>query len=399
MSRPMKVLHATETAQGGVGTYIDEVVALQLQRYGAEQVRVVVPQRHALQLRSLPEAVQSRFPSGNGRLGRVWQVAMRTLAEVKRWQPDVVHLHSSFAGFVLRPLLAWRAPGVKVVYCAHGWAFDRDSAGWLCRLVERIERVWSRWSDAVVCISEHDWRAGRRIGIAPQRLALVHNGIRDAQVEEAAREAARQRWPQGTRRLLFVGRLDRQKGVDRLFEIVRRLGPQAYTVVVGASVVTEGAEQPPENLHITGWLPRDEITAYCAAADVLLVPSRWEGFGLVALEAMRMGCPVMASRVGGLPEVVEDGITGRLVDGADPAAWVKTLQALDDEALRRMGQAGRRRFEALFTLQRVVGQLHALYDCLLKGQPLPQTLPSTEPSPSAPVAAPSLPQARGALHP
>lgn len=371
----MKILHATETAQGGVGTYIDEVAALQLQRHGATQVRVVVPQSHALQLRSLPAQALSCFPSGRGRLGRVWQVAVRTLAEVRQWQPDVVHLHSTFAGFVLRPLLAWRAPRVKVVYCAHGWAFDRDSAGWMCQLVERVERIWSRWSDAVVCISQHDWQAGRRIGIAPARLALVHNGIQDAQVDEAAREKARQRWPHGVRRLLFVGRLDRQKGVDRLFEIVRRLGPQAHTVVVGAAVVAEGAEAPPPHLEVTGWLPRDEISAYCAAADVLLVPSRWEGFGLVALEAMRMRCPVLASRVGGLPEVVVDGVTGHLVEGADPAAWVRALESLSDEDLRRLGEAGRHRFEALFTLARVVDQLHALYECLLAGRPLPQTLP------------------------
>lgn len=365
----LKILHATETAQGGVGSYIDEVMALQLKRYGAEQVRVVVPEAHAQQLRSLPPQVQCRFPSGGGRLGRVWQVAWRTLSEVRRWQPDVVHLHSSFAGFVLRPVLAWRAPRTRVVYCAHGWAFDRDSAGWMCRLVARIERVWSRWSDAVVCISQHDWQAGLKIGIGLDRLVLVHNGIRHIEVSEAACAQARQRWPEGTRRLLFVGRLDRQKGVDRLFDIVRRLGPSWHAVVVGASVVSDKAEVPPANLHITGWLPRDEIAAYCAAAEVLVVPSRWEGFGLVALEAMRVGCPVLASRVGGLPEVVEDGVTGHVL-GGDAAAWAQRLQDLEPATLERLGQAGRKRFERLFTIERVVSQLHTLYDCLMRGRSL-----------------------------
>jgi glycosyltransferase involved in cell wall biosynthesis len=385
----MKILHATETAQGGVGTYIDEVIALQLQRYGARQVRVVVPQAHAQQLRSLPDEVQNRFASGRGRLGRVWQVAWTTLAEVKRWQPDVVHLHSTFAGFVLRPLLAWRAPRTRVVYCAHGWAFDRDSARWVCRLIEGVERVWSRWSDTVLCISRNDWEAGRRIGIPEERLALIQNGIRkDAPVSEAAVEQARQRWPQGKLRLLFVGRLDRQKGVDRLFEIVRRLGAQAHTVVVGAAVVADNAETPPEHLQITGWLPRDEIAAYCAAADVLLMPSRWEGLPLVALEAMRMGCPVVASPAGGLPEVIEHGVTGYLIDGADPDAWVRTLQNLDPDTQHRLGEAGRRLFNAQFTLDRVVTQLDALYGRLVGGQapasaaaPTPATQEGTQTTP------------------
>ncbi len=379
----LRILHATETAQGGVGSYIDEVVAVQLQRYGADQVRVVVPAAHALQLRSLPEQVQQRFASGRGRLSRVWQVAWATLAEVKRWQPDVVHLHSTFAGLVLRPLLAWRAPQTRVVYCAHGWAFDRDNTGTVSRLIGHIERLWSRWCDAVVCISQHDWQAGQAIGIATQRLVLVHNGIQDTQVTPAAVEQARQHWPQGTQRLLFVGRLDRQKGVDRLFDIVRRLGPQVHAVVVGSAVVSEQGETPPENLQITGWLGRDEIAAYCAAADVLLVPSRWEGFGLVALEAMRAGCPVVASRVGGLPEVVDDGVTGCLVDGQDTAGWVQCLQTLSPERLQQMGQAGRQRFEALFTIHRVVDQLHALYERLVSPRqatvPHPPTLSRTEP--------------------
>lgn len=381
----LKILHATETAQGGVGSYIDEVTALQLQRYGAGQVRVVVPQAHAMQLRSVPEDAQCRAPSGRGRLGRVWQVARRTLAEVRRWQPDVVHLHSTFAGFALRPLLAWCAPGTRVVYCAHSWAFDRDSSAWLCRLLERIERLWSRWSDAVVCISQHDWLAGQRIGIQSERLALIPNGIQDARIAEAAREKALQSWPPGVRRLLFVGRLDRQKGVDRLFDIVRQLGPQVHAVVVGSAVVGDQAGAPPDNLHITGWLAREEISAYCAAAELMLVPSRWEGLPLVALEAMRARCPVMASPVGGLPEVIDDGVTGCLIEGNDTAAWVQAVRTLTTDRLQQMGQAGRERFEALFTLERVVEQLHTLYGCLMSGQALPVARPYTAPARAARV--------------
>jgi glycosyltransferase involved in cell wall biosynthesis len=359
--QPLRVLHVAETAKGGVGSYIDDVVSLQIAQHGDAAVRVVLPEAHAAQLQRVPAASQRRFSAAPGRLLNTWRMLRLALAQVREWQPDVVHLHSTFAGFALRPLLAWRPNRPRIVYCAHGWAFDREGPALANRVFEAVERLWSRWCDVVVCVSAHELAAGARIGITRGRLALVNNGIRDVDAV-ADVEAARAAWPAGLRRVLFVGRLDRQKGVDILFDAMRRLDGKAFALVVGASVVAdEGPAALPPNVRIVGWLGRDQIAAYYAAAEVVLISSRWEAFSLVAVEAMRAGCAVVASAVGGLRDVVADGVSGVLVAPESAAALATAVDGLGEDELRAMGRAGRERYERCFRIERVADELDALY--------------------------------------
>ena len=365
--RPLRVLHVAETAQGGVGSYIEDIVALQVARYGEAAVRAVLPREHAAHFKRLPAASLRLFDiAASGRSASMLKMAMLALAEIRRFRPDLVHLHSTYAGFVLRPLLALLPGRPRVVYCAHGWAFDREGSVRSNRILACIERLWSRACDAVVCISQHDTDSALRVGIARSRLVTVCNGIADAPAPpDAAVASAVQRWAGDGLRVLFVGRLDRQKGVDVLYEALCRPGPRASAVVVGAAVVAGDAAAPPENVRVTGWLPRDQIAALYAAAQVLVVPSRWEGFGLVALEAMRAGRAVLASRVGGLPEVVDAGVTGALFEPGDAVGLADLLACLPAAELAAMGEAGRARFESLFDVTRVVDELDALYRRLL----------------------------------
>jgi glycosyltransferase involved in cell wall biosynthesis len=364
---PLRVLHVAETAQGGVGSYLEDIVALQVARHGEAAVRAVLPREHAAHFKRLPAASLRLFDiAASGRSASMLKMARLALAEVRRWRPEVVHLHSTYAGFVLRPLLMLMPSRPRIVYCAHGWAFDREGSARSNRIVARIERWWSRACDAVVCISRHDAESALRIGIAADRLVTISNGIADAAPPPVAAVAqAAQRWQADTLRVLFVGRLDRQKGVDLLYEAMRRLGPQASGVVVGAAVVAADAAPPPDNVQVTGWLARDEIAALYAAAQVLVVPSRWEGFGLVAVEAMRAGRAVLASRVGGLPEVVDAGVTGALFEPGDATGLADLLGCLPATELAAMGEAGRARVESLFDVTRVVDELDALYRQLL----------------------------------
>jgi glycosyltransferase involved in cell wall biosynthesis len=368
---PVKVLHVAETAQGGVGSYIEEIVPVQVARYGVDAVRIVLPREHAQHFKRLPGALLHTFDIGGAdRVRCMLRMARCTWALVRQWQPDVVHVHSTYAGFVLRPLLALMPHRPRVVYCAHGWAFDRRAPRWLNGVVASIERYWSALCDAVVCISRHDRDSALRAGMSAQRLFVVCNGIGERPGGQAVPQQ-QSLWPAGALRVLFVGRLDRQKGVDVLYEALRQLGGRAAAVVVGAAVVADDkAAVPPANVHITGWMSRDQIGALYDAAQVVVVPSRWEGFGLVALEAMRSGCAVLATRVGGLPEVVEDGVSGALFAPDDPAALAHLLASLTETQLAEMGAAGRQRFEKLFHIDRVADELDALYREVLVRQAL-----------------------------
>ena len=110
--------------------------------------------------------------------------------------------------------------------------------------------------------------------------------------------------------------------------------------VIGACVNEDRTEEPASNVNILGWLPRHAIDRYYAAADAVVMPSRWEGFGLVAIEAMRNGTAVIVSNRGALPELVEDGKTGHVfdLDEGDLGNLERLLRGLDKSRLGSDGQ-------------------------------------------------------------
>ena len=359
--RELKILHVAQTAQGGVGSYLEEIVALQAQRHGPDSVRMVLPAEHAVCFPGLAGAWLLPFHTANvGRLGSSLRMAVHAVRAVRSWQPDIVHLHSTYAGLVMRPLLALLPGARKVVYCAHGWAFDRKLGPSQEHLIAAVERLLSSLCAAIVCISRHDALRAQAAGIPARRLHVVLNGIAD--IASLPRQEGETAWPRSGLRILFVGRLDKQKGADVLFSAMRTLGESAFAVVVGSAVVADSrSEAPPGNVKVVGWMDRRDIAQLYASADLLVVPSRWEGFGLVALEAMRAGLPVVASRVGGLPEIIQDGITGSLVEAEDPGQLAAAVAGMDDSMRQAMGARGRQRFLELFRSNRVVDELELVY--------------------------------------
>jgi glycosyltransferase involved in cell wall biosynthesis len=360
---PLKVLHVAQTAQGGVGSYLEEVVSQYAGLYGGDAVRVVLPDVHARLFLGLKIhwLVPFRYGAG-GRIASSLRMANQAIRQIWMWRPEVVHLHSTFAGLVMRPLLALMPGSPRVVYCAHGWAFNREGSHLRVRAMAWVECMLARYCDAIVCVSRYEADQARSAGISASLLAVVPNGVSDIITEECSVTAATREWPDGCLRVLFVGRLDRQKGVDVFYQALRELGDSVFGVVVGSAVVgDEAPAQPPPNARALGWRTRAETASLYAAADVLVVPSRWEAFGLVAIEAMRAGLPVIATRVGGIPETVEDGVTGTLIDADSPSQLAAALGGLDPATLRLMGANARRRFLAFFRVDRVVQELDELY--------------------------------------
>lgn len=361
----MKVLHVAETIRGGCGTYLNEIVPLQIARLGAEQVRCLVPAQHLAQLAQVPGERVCTFDRPSRRAG-LWHLAAATDSAVRRWQPDLVHAHSTFAGAVVR-LLSCVRPMPPVVYCPHGWVFDVAHGAAAGALVRAAERLLSHRARRIVAISEAERLAGERAGIRADKLVVVANGI------GAACPAQRAPWHDARLKVLFVGRLDRQKGVDVLLEAVRCLGSQVSVRIVGEAVLSGAADPAAANrlshVEFLGWQDPAAVAAQLNACDVVVMPSRWEGFGLVAVEAMRAGKPVIASAIGGLPEIVVDGVTGWLVRPDDAAALAAALAACDENVRARMGRAGRQRFLARFTSDRTSERLLQVYAEALAGQP------------------------------
>ncbi|MEJ0039305.1 MAG: glycosyltransferase [Gammaproteobacteria bacterium] len=362
-----RIVHAAENIKGGVGTYLRDLVVVQRASFGADSVVVVVPRSQSDILDSPAGVEVLTFDDSGARWRSTLRLAARMRTVMARADASVVHLHSTFAGLALRPLLRWasmpREGAPAVVYCAHGWSFDRETSSASRRLAMTLERALAPACDAIVCISEHEMRLARQAGIPARTLTHVGNGI--PLEEPVSTTMQRPEWPDDKRRLLFVGRFDRQKGVDILVEALRELGDSAFAYLVGGAVLGDGVPLDlPDNVRTTGWLSGPDLAAYYRSADVLVAPSRWEGFGLTAVEAMRAGLPVIAARVGGLAEVVEHGVTGLLVEPNSSAALVGAIRRVGAESLQSMGEAGRHRFVERFTLDRMHAQLTSLYQRL-----------------------------------
>lgn len=355
---PLTVLHCAETIKGGVATYLRDLLPLQVAAYGAQAVQVLVPATQRAELPDLAGVVITSFNDSGSRLRRAWQLAAATRRLVHDCAPAVVHVHSTFAGITVRPMLALLRLRPAIVYCPHGWAFERQMGGLAKRLAILAERWLAHCADAIVCISEHEMRAALQRGLPVVRLHLVRNGVSPARAQPVGPAPA---WRTAGLRLLFVGRFDRQKGLDVLFAAMAALGDEAQCAVAGMPVLGDHAAALPDSVLSLGWLGAGQIEAALDSADALVVPSRWEGFGLVAAEAMRAGRAVIAARCGGLPEVVADGITGVLFEPGSPQALVAAVRGTSRHDLAVMGQRGRERFEHLFSMGRVAAELDQVY--------------------------------------
>jgi len=144
--------------------------------------------------------------------------------------------------------------------------------------------------------------------------------------------------------------------------------PGIHLHVVGAPVLQNGSNaseaRPPSNVTFYGWQPRDTVSQMIAAADALIMPSRWEGLSLVALEAMRLGKPILSSRCDSLTEIVEHNKTGLHFQMGRPSELQDILRGLNKAKLAEMGKAARAEILHSFTAERHNAELTALYQSL-----------------------------------
>lgn len=272
---------------------------------------------------------------------------------------DVVHFHTARA-HALAPWLAGlgarRVVTRRMDYAPRG--------GWVVRL------LYERAVDVVIAISEGVHRALVAAGIDPARIVVVPSGVDLDRVGAAATSRARERQGLGIADdetlVLGLGALERRKGFDVLVAAAARCGSPLRLVLAGEGrerdALARQAKDAGVRLALTGF--RDDVAPLLAAADVVAVPSRAEGLGIAALEAMAARRAVVASRVGGLAEVVRDGETGVLVPPDDPGALAAALGRLarDPDERARLGTAAATRVRERFSLDAMAAGTLACYE-------------------------------------
>jgi glycosyltransferase involved in cell wall biosynthesis len=357
----------TELNTGGAERCCTEL-AIYLKRRG-HSVRIISlgvkpkPSRDALLRRVVAEGIDTVFLNGHG----AWAfpiVLWRLLKTVRGDRPQVVQSflwHANVLGAAVCRLLAIpQVGGVRV-------AEPRRSRAWLGR--------WAANSmSRIVCVSQGvaDWCL-RTERVNPEKVVVIPNGIASSDVTvptSLRRGCSDQGIEPGAKMLLFVGRLEPQKGIDVLAEGMPSLLsnlPSHHLVVIGEGSmrpVLDGLAQDPSvrgRVHVLG--QRDDVLDWMRAADLLLLPTRYEGMPNVVLEAMSVGLPVVTTRVEGVPELLGERLDDQAVAVCDWEGFFELAKSISmDESRRRtVGEFNRDRVQREFDLEQQLGKYELLY--------------------------------------
>ena len=312
---------------------------------------------------------------------------------------QVVHCHTWYSHF--GGILAKLNYGIPLVITVHSleplrpWKREQLGGGYDCTCW--LEKTALEMADAVICVSEGTRRDVEALfQIEPSRLHIIHNGIDPDEYQPAKTHTVLDRFgiDRSKPYVLFVGRITRQKGIIHLVNAIQHFDPGFQVVLCAGAPDTPEIAEEMKTAVAAAQAKRDgiiwigemidnpsKIELYSHAA-VFVCPSIYEPFGIINLEAMACGRPVVAAAVGGIPEVVIDGETGYLVpvqqmnespfEPVEPAKFSRDLatrinELMADPAKREaFGQAGRRRAAEVFSWSAIAQKTKALYDSLAK---------------------------------
>jgi len=374
---------------GGAGVHVTELVAALRTRIEV-QVRAFGDERDASDTSSY--GVPSELTGANAAV-QTLGTDLEIVGDVAG--ADVVHSHTWYANFAGH--MASLLHGVPHVITAHSleplrpWKAEQLGGGYA--VSSWIERTAYESAAAIIAVSDGMRRDILRSypSLDPDKVSVIYNGIDVQSWRRVDDRAVLDRLGIDPARpsVVFVGRITRQKGLPYFLRAARLLPPEVQVVLCAGApdtpeilaevqgLVRELQSERSGVVWIEDFLPRDELCAVLTAATTFVCPSVYEPLGIVNLEAMACGAAVVGTATGGIPEVVVDGVTGRLVpieqaqDGTgtplDPDRFVADLAAAltevvsDPETARRYGAAGRERAASAFSWQAIADETAALY--------------------------------------
>ena len=360
----------TKASWGGAQRYVyDMATASHAQGYA---VRVVAGGEGELLIRLRQEGIETLSLPTLGRdvrLSNELKTFTTLLTLFKDERPDVVHLNSSKAGI---SALAATVAGVKnIIFTVHGWAWNERRPVYQKILIAYAYWVTLILSHRVVMVSHEARRQGRLFPFVQGRILVIHNGIHP--IPFFSRMDARRKLLPDSKRTLWIGTIGELhpiKGQSLLLEAFEHFSPDfphSELVIVGTGE-QESALQEQIRLeglgaraHLLGYVP--DAAMYMQAFDIFVLPSRSEGFPYVLLEAGQAGLAVVATNVGGIPEIVSSASTGLLVPYGNRAALTSALASVaSNDALRKnVGNALKSYVEKEFSLTRMINETLVLY--------------------------------------
>ncbi|MBU1108576.1 MAG: glycogen synthase [Candidatus Riflebacteria bacterium] len=402
----MKVLYITNEypplVYGGAGVHI-EYLSKEVAKLADVEVRCYGDQKMFKDnLKAIGYESAATYQNLNRGLQSVFKTIDRDLQIVGEGvDADIVHCHTWYTH--MAGIMAKLNFGVPLVVTTHSleplrpWKREQLAGGYDFSLW--VEKTAIEMADAVIAVS-NGTRADVKglFNVAEDRLKVIYNGIDTDEFRKTSSTENLKRFDfdPAVPYLLFVGRITRQKGIIHLVNAIKYLNPEIPVVLAAGAAdtpeieheMTEGVKAASQNRGNIHWIremvDRKTLIELYSHAGVFCCPSIYEPFGIINLEAMSCGTPVVASAVGGIPEVVIDGVTGKLValeqtaespfEALKPDVFAKDLATevnklmADPQTCQKMSAAGRRRVEETFSWKSIAAQTVDLYKSLIKGK-------------------------------
>jgi len=302
--------------------------------------------------------------------GRIIKAIRFTL---KRNRIDILHTHGGIAGFYGR-WAAYRCQTPVIIHTLHGIHYLHYRNVLKKQAYIFLERIFSRFTDALVFVSDSDIKKGRELKLAPEtKMHVIKNGI-EIPVYRGTENAGSKRKELGlglSQPIVgTVARLHRQKGIIYLLraaEEIHQAIPEARILIIGGGPLRKKLEDVAQRLGLENFLfflgERKDVLLLLSLFDVFVLPSLWEGLPYVLLEAASLGKPIVATDIDGVREVITDHETGILVPPRNPRKLAKATISLlrDREYASKLGERSKKIIPPNYPLSRMVEETQALY--------------------------------------
>ena len=275
--------------------------------------------------------------------------------KIKEIEPDIVDFHYRWAPSYTREIIKLRCPLVFTFHNDFGEGVGIEKVG--SYINDLIFKIYLKRFDKIICISNYIKNRLIEKGIEKNKLVTIHNGI---DCEDAKFYGNRNDY------LFFVGRLVRTKGIDILLKAIKNMDIEIKIAGKGPMKRKweDMAKKYKINAEFLGWISEEEKIEHMKKCRAFILPSRFESFGLVLLEAMKYGAPIIATNVGGIPEVV--GNAGLLTEPNPKEMRMAIKKIFDDELAEKLGKEGVKRVK-LFSWEESAKKTIKLYEEILKG--------------------------------
>lgn len=292
---------------------------------------------------------------------------------IKSTQPDIISLHSSKPGIVGR-FAAIGLPA-KVLFTAHGWAFTPGVPALRRYLYLSIEFLAQFFCDRIVTVSEFDRALALSFGFSSRKVLTIHNGMPDRLGNLKHRNNMSSDSPVGSTgvaTILTIARFSSQKDYETLFSALKLMQTRSVRLIaIGGGDDFDKLKKLIQDLGIENKVElvgeKKDVYPYFEQATAYVLSSHWEGLPRSIIEAMMMKLPVVATNVGGNSELIDDGVTGFLVNRSNPVELAEKLDRLivDSALTNEMGKKARQRYEDMFSFENMMARYTDLYDNLV----------------------------------